>query len=336
MKRSTALIAALLLLASRAAAQDAAPLRQVQTIPLPDVAGRIDHMAADVDGHRIFLSGLENNTVEVIDAQAGKRVQTLKGFKKPQGQAYLAGLKKLYVANGEDGSCRVFDGESLAPLHNVMVSLGADALAYDAREKLMYLGSGGSDAHKDYGDLTVFDVTTDAIVTTIRTDAHASGAAIEGAGGRVFDLVAEKNQIVVIDRKTHAVLDKWVVPDVTKVPAIALDEADHRLFVASRTPARFIVIDSDSGKVVASLPTVGIVDGLSYDPDTKHIYVTGGEGFLVVHRQIDADHYDTLARIPTGPVARTSLFVPEWKRLYVAVPRNKDAGAEVRVFDTQP
>lgn len=85
--------------------------------------------------------------------------------------------------------------------------------------------------------------------------------------------------------------------------------------------------------VVASIPSVGTLDGLFYDPATRRIYTTGGEGFVDVTQQIDADHYERIARIPAGPTARTSMFVPEWRRLYVAVPRDKDRSAELRVFD---
>jgi hypothetical protein len=118
--------------------------------------------------------------------------------------------------------------------------------------------------------------------------------------------------------------------------ALALDEKSHRLFLGVRTPASIVVLDSDSGAVVASVPTVATLDGLSFDSATRRIYTSGGEGFVDVTQQIDADHYERIARIPTGPVARTSIFVPEWHRLYVAVPRDKERGAELRVFEVVP
>jgi hypothetical protein len=99
-----------------------------------------------------------------------------------------------------------------------------------------------------------------------------------------------------------------------------------------RTPASIVVLDSDSGAVVASVPTVATLDGLSFDPVTRRIYTTGGEGFVDVTQQIDADHYERVAHIPTGPIARTSVFVPKWRKLYVAVPRDKERSAELLVF----
>jgi len=118
--------------------------------------------------------------------------------------------------------------------------------------------------------------------------------------------------------------------------ALELDETNRRLFLGVRSPASIVVLDTDSGRVVATVPAVATLDGLSFDAATRRIYATGGEGFLDVIQQLDADSYKRIARIPTGPVARTSLFVPEWRRLYVAVPRDKERGAELRIFEVVP
>jgi hypothetical protein len=149
-------------------------------------------------------------------------------------------------------------------------------------------------------------------------------------------LVPEKGQVVVLDRATRAILATWTVPEIQKDVAIALDEKTHRLFLGVRTPASIVVLNSDTGAVVASVPTAATLDGLSFDAATRRIYTTGGEGFLDVTQQVDADRYERIARIPTGPVARTSLFVPEWKQLFVAVPRDNGRGAELRVFEVVP
>jgi DNA-binding beta-propeller fold protein YncE len=182
----------------------------------------------------------------------------------------------------------------------------------------------------------VFDARTGVQIAAIVTDAHAGGSVVEEHGSHIFVLVPEKAQVVVLDRKSHVVDAKWTIPGIQKNVAIDLDEKNHRLFLGVRTPASIVVLDSRSGTVIASIPTVGTLDGLSYDPTTRRIYTSGGEGFVDVTRQIDADHYERIARIPTGSNARTSAFVPGWRRLYVAVPRDKDRGAELRVFEVVP
>jgi DNA-binding beta-propeller fold protein YncE len=316
-----------------AASAEKVALNLVQTIPLPEVDGRIDHFAVDVKGRRAFLAALAKNTIEVVDLRVGRVTRTLPGFAKPQGVLFVPKFNKLVIASGADGSVKTLDGTTLAVIHTASVSLGADAIGYDPRSTEFYVGSGGSDANKEQGDLTVFNVASGAQVAALTTDAHTGGSVIEGHGGRVFVLVPEKSQVVVLDRRTKAQIDKWTIPGIQKDVALALDEKSHRLFLGVRTPASIVVLDSASGAVVASVPTAATLDGLSFDSSTRRIYTSGGEGFIDVTQQIDADHYERIARISTGPIARTSVFVPEWHRLYVAVPRDKERGAELRVFE---
>jgi DNA-binding beta-propeller fold protein YncE len=311
-------------------------LKLVQTIPLPDIDGRIDHFAVDVKGQRAFLAALAKNTIEVVDLKAGTVTQTLPGFAKPQGVRFVPELNRLFVATGMDGALKTLDGTTLAVLHTANVSLGADAIGYDPRSRYLYVGSGGGDANKESGDLTVFSAATGAQIAAIVTDAHAGGSIVDKHGRHLYVLVPEKAEVVVLDRKTHAQAAKWTIPGIQKNVALDLDEKDHRLFLGVRTPASVVVLDANSGAVVASIPTVATLDGLSYDPATRRIYTTGGEGFVDVTQQFDADHYERIARIPTGPNARTSMFVPERRRLYVAVPRDMDRSAELRVFAVVP
>jgi hypothetical protein len=311
------------------------PLQIVQTIPLPEIDGRIDHFSIDVKGKRAFLAALAKNTLEVVDLQAGHVTQTLSGFAKPQGVLFVPELNKLFVATGADGALKTVDGTSLAVTGTASVSLGADAIGYDPRSKEIYVGSGGADARKELGDLTVFSAATGAQVAALTAEAHVGGSLVESHGERLFVLVPEKAQVVVLDRKTRAPVAKWIVPGIQKNVALDLDERSHRLFLGVRTPASIVVLNSDSGVVVASVPTVATLDGLSFDPVTRRIYTTGGEGFVDVTQQIDADHYERVAHIPTGPIARTSVFVPKWRKLYVAVPRDKENAAKLLVFQVR-
>jgi len=321
---------------SVASAETEVALELVQSIPLPDIDGRIDHFSIDVKGRRAFLAALAKNTVEAVDLKAGRVIRTLPGFAKPQGVCFVPELNKLFVATGMDGALKTLDGTTLQVVHTAHVSLGADAIGYDPRSKYLYVGSGGGDANKETGDLTVFDAVTGVEVAAIVTDAHAGGSVVDERGRHLYVLVPEKAEVVVLDRKTRAQAAKWTIPGIQKNVALGLDAKNHRLFLGVRIPASVVVLDSNSGAVVASFPTVATLDGLFYDPATRRIYTTGGEGFVDVTQQIDADHYERIARIPTGPNARTSAFVPEWRRLYVAVPRDKDRGAELRVFEVVP
>jgi DNA-binding beta-propeller fold protein YncE len=332
------LITALVLLCSFSAvsAQNDVTLKLVQTIPMPDIDGRIDHFSIDVKGQRAFLAALAKNTIEVVDLRAGRLAQTLPGFAKPQGVRFVPELNKLFVATGMDGALKTLDGSTLTVLDTAHVSLGADAIGYDPGSRELYVGSGGGDANKQSGDLTIFSAVTGAHVAAIVTDAHAGGSVVDQHGHNLYVLVPEKAQVLVLDRKTHAQVAKWTIPEIQKNVAIDLDEKTHRLFLGVRSPASVVVLDSRSGSVVASIESVATLDGLSFDSATRRIYTSGGEGFVDVTQQKDADHYERIARIPTGSNARTSMFVPEWRRLYVAVPRTQDRNAELLVFEAVP
>src|SRR3989442_9425602 len=155
MKTYCLLIGLIFALPALADAQSAAPLRLVQTIPLPNVKGRIDHMDVDVKGERLFVSGLENGSVEVVDLKAGKWTRSIAGFQKPQGIAYVAAVNKVFVASGDDGMLRVFRGDRLELVDSIKLDLGANRVAYDARKKLLYVGYGGKDAGKEYREVGI-------------------------------------------------------------------------------------------------------------------------------------------------------------------------------------
>jgi len=159
---------------------------------------------------------------------------------------------------------------------------------------------------------------------------------LEKAGPRIFVNVPSARQIVVVNRATRTIADRWPLEDLHDNYPMALDEANHRLFVVTRKPAQLVVLDTQSGKRVAELDTVGDADDIFYDAARKRLYVTGGEGFIKFIGQNGPDEYKDLGSIVTAPGARTSLFVPELNRVYIAVPRRDNQGAEIRIFAVGP
>jgi DNA-binding beta-propeller fold protein YncE len=332
--KKVATLVVLLAMSLLTRAQTNGPLKLVQTIPLPNVEGRIDHMGVDVDGKRLFVAALGNNSLEVVDLTKGERVQSVSGLSKPQGVYYVSKLKKVFVANGNDGTFRVFSGNPLQAAGTVQLSLGADLTDYDNGAKLLYVGHGGKDAGKDYGEFGIIDPTKNEHVGDVRTEAHPGGIAIESSG-RVFVTLPEKNKVALLDTKMRSVVTTWDVPQTEQPVSLALDESGKRLFVGSRKPPKVAVFDTRSGKIVATWETIGMLDGIFYDAAHKRVYVSGGEGFLGVYQQQDADHYVEAARIPTRFMARTSLFVPALNRLFVALPRQDTKDAEIQVYEPQ-
>jgi hypothetical protein len=328
-RRYSALLAGVLSLAATVPGAAAELLREVQIIPLPNVEGRIDHFGVDVQGQRLFVSALGNNTIEVLDLRQGKRLTRITGLKEPQGVFYVPGSNRLFVANGDDGTCRIFDGNSYKLLSTVNFSTDADNIRYDASQHRIYVGYGE-------GALGILDATTGQRLGDSPLRGHPESFRLEEHGSRIFVNVPTANHtIAVVDRLKGSVISTWSLEAQANFP-MALDEADHRLLVVTRRPARLVVIDTDSGKSVASEAAVGDADDLFHDAAHRRVYISGGEGFIDIFEQHDPNHYDRTGRIHTASGARTSLFVPELHRFYLAVPHRGNQKAEIRAYEVQP
>jgi DNA-binding beta-propeller fold protein YncE len=290
------------------------------------VEGRIDHLAVDLTGQRLFVAALGNNTLEVFDLKGGKHLRSIPGLAEPQGVAYVAASDRIVVASGGDGSCRIYDGQSYRQVQEVKLGEDADNVRYDAQTRRLYVGYGS-------GAIAVIDLARGARLADIALKGHPESFQLETKGKRIFVNVPTARQVAVLDRDKNAVVATWPLASHGANFPMALDEANHRLLVGCRTPPELLVIDTESGKLTASLPCVGDTDDLFYDARRKRVYVSGGEGAISVFDQTDADHYQPLARIPTAAGARTSLFVPATGSLYLAVPHRGSQNAEVRVYD---
>jgi DNA-binding beta-propeller fold protein YncE len=332
------ILAVLASLSTKTYAQEHAPLKLVETISMPNVKGRIDHMDVDVKGKRLFVAGLENGSVEVVDLQAGKWLKSIPDFKKTQGIAYVPSLNKLFVASGDDGMLRIFRGDTLDLLDSIKLDLGPNRVTYDPHTELLYVGYGGKDAGKDYGEIGIIDAKTDKHLGDIKVEAHPSELLLDRSGRTLFVFVSIASKVQAIDTKKREVVSTWPVSSQRNGDG-ALDEKTHRLFLGTRTPPQMIVMDSQTGREVANLPTVEGMDGVYFDPRLKRIYISGGRdydvGSIFVYRQKDADHYETIGKIPTKSGAGTSFWSPELNRYYVAAPVHDNKEAAILVFEPE-
>ena len=334
MKNITTLCLAALICGSLALSQDQpgapekGPLLLVQEIPLPNVGGRIDHFTFDPKRKRVIGAALGNNTVEVVDTFAGRDVHSITGAAAPQGVVYVSELNRLFVANGTDGKLRVYDGDTFKLLNTIDIGEDADNVRYDPSEKRVYVAYGGDEE----GGIAVIDAASGKRLDDVaKPDAHPESFQIAATKPVIYANIATKAKVVVIDRNTHKVTD-WPLKTGRANYPMALDEADHRLFVVTRKPAQLVVLDTDSGRMVASVPCVSDSDDVYYDAARKRIYAPGGEGFISVVQQIDLDHYQSLARIPITIGARTGLWYEKRDRFYLVVPASSKQGAALWVY----
>lgn len=309
------------------------PLVLTGAIPLPGVSGRIDHFGIDQQGH-LFLSALGSNSEEVIDIGGQNRIHSIAGIPTPQGVVFSPETNKLFVGSAK-GKLYVYDGSSYALLTSIDFHGDVDNLRYDPAAKRVYVGYGDDEA----AAIAMVDATTNQrLGQEFKLGAHPESFQLESSGANIYVNLPDLKQMAAVNRKTGAVT-RWSLTAEGNFP-MALDEADHRVFVNTRGPAKLLVVDTDSGKTVASLPSVEDCDDLYYDSARKRIYASGGEGFIAVFQQKDGDHYELLTKIPTTLGARTSAYFGKlgkkgFDRFFLAVPARADHGAEVWIYTVQ-
>jgi outer membrane protein assembly factor BamB len=310
-----------------------APLVLTGAIPLPNVKGRIDHFAFDPTHNRLFVSALGNNTEEIIGIGAQTVVHTISGVPAPQGVAYSPETNKLFVGSDE-GKLYVYDGTTFDLITSIEFGDDVDNLRYDAADKRLYVGYGDEKT----GAIAMVDAATNKrLGDEFKLGAHPESFQLSASGPNIYVNLPDLKQIAVVNRSTHSIT-RWPLTFESNFP-MALDEPDHRLFVATRTPPRLAVCNTSSGQLVAELPTVQDSDDLYYDSARKRVYVCGGEGYISAFQQEDADHYRLLAKVQTAIGARTAGYFGKGRkgfdRFYLAVPARAERGAEVWIYTVQ-
>jgi len=304
----------------------AAPLvRQEAAIPLPGVEGRLDHMALDDAGRRLFVVALAHNTVEVIDLDAGRRVRSLAGFHEPQGVAYLAASRRLVVTNGGDGTVALLDGPSLRMRGSAALGDDADNVRVDPAGRSVAVGHGE-------GALATLDPETGKVLARWSLPAHPEAFEFEPGGSRIFVNVPGAGEVAVLDRSRPIAVAHWKLAGAHANFPMALDVAGGRLFVGCRQPATLLVLRVATGESIAAIPIDGDVDDLFYDPAGRRLLASCGAGFLDVVSVPAGEPPRIEARIPTAPGARTSLYDPPQRRLFLAVPHRGAQPAEIRIY----
>jgi DNA-binding beta-propeller fold protein YncE len=246
-------------------------------------------------------------------------------------------LNKLFLASGDDGMLRILRGDTLELLDSIHLEVGPNRLVYEPKSKFVYVGYGGTDAGKNLGEIGIIDARQDKHVDDIKVVAHPSELLLDQSGTTLFVFISIASQLQVIDTNKRRVLFTWPVTSQHPGDA-AFDESTSRLFIGTRTPPEMIVMDSKSGRQVAHLTTAEAMDGVYFDAGRKRVYVSGGRdlsvGFAYVYQQRDADHYETIGKIPTRGGAGTSFWSPQLNRYYVAAPAT-DKEAAILVYAPQ-
>lgn len=340
-------------------AEAIAPLKLIRTIKMPQVrcqqanlnsqqlaqavnterifgiACHFDRFGLDLKHHRLFAVPEDNHTVEVYSIPSGKLLHSIGGIGMAHGVLYRPGINRIYISDGADGLLRIYDGTSYRLLKTVKLLTDADALGYDPATHYLYIANGGKDAKLDYTLLSIVNTDTGEHIGDIKINGNRlEQMALERSGPRLFINVTDKRSVGVINRNKRAVVAMWPVKKGAINAAMALDEVDHRLFVACRS-GMMDVFNTETGKVVAVLPISKGADDMTYDPVRKRIYVPCAEGFVDVFQQHGPNHYNLTGKVTTGPMGKTGILVNSLNRYYVAVPQHGSKESEILVYRVQ-
>ncbi len=337
--------------------------RLARTIPLsgvrgtrPDVGvpGRIDHMAYDPGTKRLFIAALENGSLEVVNLDQGRRIRSISGLERPQGAAIVSLQSSVAVACGGDGRMHVFDTQSLKETATLLIGSDADNVRYDKSANAVYVSYGDTNA----GAIAVLDAANWKCLSVITFISRPESFQLDPAANRLFanlpgGLRAVRDGAVAIadlaGREAQAAIG---LTRAARNFPMAYDADHERLFIASRRPAKLIVIDTRRAKVIAEAPCIDDSDDLFYDAQTRRVFVIGGGfrpdlqepnsrsscsppgtmGAIDTFSVANDGALERSGNVPTAPHARTGIWVPSRRALYVAVPMQEGRDPEIREY----
>lgn len=311
-----------------AQAEESAPLRLEAKIPLGDVAGRIDHMAIDLTRQRLFVAELENDTLGIVDLKDRRLVRTLTGLKRPQGVGYVPSTDTLYVATGGDGAVRLFQGPDYAAGGPIDLGEDTDNVRVDSASERVFVAHSG-------GMLAMIDPAHPRVIANIALKSNIESFQLDPGTARIFVNLPKARAVAVVDRAAGTQTTTWPITVASDNYPMALDLEAQQVMVGFRDPAKLGVFSMDNGALVASVDACKDADDMFVDQGRRRLYITCGEGFLDVF-DTGSDAYHRLARIGTAIGARTSLFVPEIDRFFLAVRAGLGQRAAVWVFRPTP
>ncbi|MGI0092133.1 MAG: YncE family protein [Nitrososphaerales archaeon] len=303
-------------------------IRITDSMALPSVGERFDHMSIDIPAQLVFIAARGNNSVYVANLVTEGIERIITGLNEPQGVYYVQQYDKLYVSNGGDGTVDVFDASNYHLLKVLNFSGDADNIRYDSSSGLLYVGYG----EENQSGIGIINAMSDKVVGNIPLNGHPEAFSLEQNGTSIFVNVPTANAIEVASKVNRTVIASWPLTNATENFPMALDEKNNRLFVGFGLPPILSVYDTNTGKVVSDINISSAADDIYFDPITKLVFVSCSTGYLDVIKQQDADSYRPLITLPTGPLARTSLFYPEQEELFVAVPQHDGLSALLLTF----
>jgi YVTN family beta-propeller protein len=300
-------------------------LQLQKEIPLPNVKGRIDHMAINLKEKVLYVAALGNNSVEVIDLNNGVVLTSIKGMNEPQGVAYLPEQNEIAVASGGNGDCIFFNASSFEKVATVHLAGDADNIRYDAAERKMYVGYGS-------GGMAMIDPAAHKQTGEVKLPSHPESFQLDKRNNRMYVNLPDDKSIAVIDLKSFTVADTWKINKYKANFPMAVDTANNLVFVGFRHPAVLASYNAISGDQMSTNELVGDVDDIFYHSDKQEILASGGGGAINIFKRENGKRYKAVANILTRDGARTSLLVPSLQAFILAARAGNGKDAALLIY----
>ena len=312
-------------------------LQPVAKFVMPaSVQGKFDHLGIDERGSRLFVAAESAHQVLVFDLKSGKYLRSITGIEIPHAIFVREDLNRIFITDGGAGALKVYDGRTYALLKTIPLKVDADSIGYDPATHLLYIVNGGGDAHETFSMLSIVDTTRDAKVGDVKIDGDTLEAmALEKSTDKMYVNNPAKNTVTELNRKNRSIVANWPVKLGKHNVAMALDEAGHRLFIASRS-GDISVFNTETQKELTSLPIGKGVDDLAFDSATKRLYAPcGGDGLIYVYEQRGKDQYTLIGKVPSGPGGKNALLDKSLGRYFVIIPPQGSTPGAVYAYALQ-
>ena len=289
----------------------AADYSVTRKIPIPG-QGSWDYLTVDESARRLYVS--HGTQVEVLDIDSGSVVGSIPKTPGVHGIAIAHEFGRGFVSNGQASTVTIFDLKTLKSIGEVATGQKPDAIIYDPATKRVFAFNGDSNS------ATAIDAASGKVAGTVDLGGGPEFAAADGKG-YVFDNLEDESLVLKISARDLNVEQRWPTAPCSKPSSMAMDRENRRLFVGCRSKV-MAVIDADSGKVITTLPIGDHVDATAYDPDSKLIFNSNGEGTITVIQQEGPDKYSVIQTVKTAPRAKTMALDPKTHQLFLSTAEN--------------
>lgn len=275
-------------------------------------SGSWDYLSVDEAARRLYVS--HGTQVEVVDIDSGTVAGNIPKTPGVHGIAIAPEFGRGFVSNGQAGSVTIFDLKTLKPIAEVPTGQKPDAIIYDPATKRVFAFNGGSNS------ATAIDAASGKVAGTVDLGGGPEFAAADGKG-YVFNNLEDESLVLKINARDLKVEQRWPTAPCSSPSSMAMDRANRRLFIGCRSKV-MAVMDADSGKVITTLPIGDHVDATAFDPETRLVFNSNGEGTITVIHQDGPDQYSVVETVKTAPRAKTMALDPKTHQLFLSTTEN--------------